>query len=250
MAIACGKDTTSSSTPNGPTMTTGGFPNGGGESFSGGRTSTGGSPSFGGTGGNRTTPVDGGHRDAGKVRDGGRGPVDEDAGSVNCSSQGRRAFPTFDRTCSTDEDCALVTHSSDCCGGIALMGISAGEKERFLADEGRCDSQIPLCACASDSAFLDDGTVLQSTTGNWAGVTAVCDANQCESRYTGKLFQCGSDTCREGQICEHDMGGTHATPVLFCEDDPGCAQGCSHCPSGCPGCVENDAGNVSIYCSE
>lgn len=204
----------------------------------------GGSSTSRGAGGSGSVAVDGGSRlGRGAGRDGGSTP-DQDAGSVNCA-----AFPSFNRACSSNDDCALVIRLTDCCGDVALVGINVAEVDHYNADASRCDSQYPVCGCFGDSATLDDGTTRQSFTGDWSGVTAVCNAHQCESRYTEPAFHCGSEVCTAGQVCEHRYPGTGGSTsvTVGCSDNPECAQGCSHCRGGCFSC-SSDGGNVTVSC--
>jgi hypothetical protein len=66
-------------------------------------------------------------------------------------------FPSFDRQCNIDSDCALARHQTDCCGSIHVMGISSYEQARFDGAEARCEAQYPECMCIGNE-FADDMT--------------------------------------------------------------------------------------------
>ncbi|MCA9520511.1 MAG: hypothetical protein KC609_06045 [Myxococcales bacterium] len=67
-------------------------------------------------------------------------------------------YPTFDRQCGSDAECAIGLHATSCCGSMYAMGIRTSEKGRFDALEPICQAQLPLCGCFSESLELDDGT--------------------------------------------------------------------------------------------
>jgi len=128
--------------------------------------------------------------DAGMEGDGGSGEdggtttdagTDDDAGTsdagldVMCPSR----FPTFDRSCTTADDCVAVTHQTDCCGNTRVMGIAAPERSRFDAAEAICRSQYPACGCPAGPPRADDGTV--GTFGETPDLT--CDSGTCTTSF-------------------------------------------------------------------
>src|SRR5689334_24890492 len=58
-------------------------------------------------------------------------------------------FPTFDKTCSIADDCAIGIHQTNCCGDTVAIGLAKPELTRFTADERICVEQYPACACPS-----------------------------------------------------------------------------------------------------
>jgi hypothetical protein len=66
-------------------------------------------------------------------------------------------FPQFDKTCSNDDDCAVVIHTTDCCGNSVALGINEVEVDAFEAAEAICDSQYPPCGCPAGPTLAEDG---------------------------------------------------------------------------------------------
>ena len=66
-------------------------------------------------------------------------------------------FPMFDKSCVEDSDCAVVIHTSDCCGNTVAWGLNAGEVEAFDAAEAICDAQYPQCDCPAGPTVAEDG---------------------------------------------------------------------------------------------
>ena len=66
-------------------------------------------------------------------------------------------FPMFDKSCIEDSDCAVVIHTSDCCGNTVAWGLNAGEVEAFDAAEAICDAQYPQCDCPAGPTVAEDG---------------------------------------------------------------------------------------------
>lgn len=82
---------------------------------------------------------------------------------VNCSPTKPSAFPTFDRSCSSLNDCSAVVHRVDCCGTVVITGIKSSELTRFNAAEQTCDSQYPACGCHNSPTMTDSGQTPTST---------------------------------------------------------------------------------------
>jgi hypothetical protein len=66
-------------------------------------------------------------------------------------------FPMFDKSCSGDNDCAVVVHTTDCCGNSVAIGINENEVDAFEAAEAICDSQYPPCGCPAGPTVAEDG---------------------------------------------------------------------------------------------
>lgn len=78
----------------------------------------------------------------------------------------------FDRTCTTDEDCAIGLHQSDCCGTVRAMGISTSAEDRFASMESVCAPTWPECDCMTRGTITDDD---ESFTG-LGEIVVACDA--------------------------------------------------------------------------
>ena len=66
-------------------------------------------------------------------------------------------FPTFDKTCSIADDCAIGIHQTNCCGATLAIGLARAELTRFAADEKVCVDQYPPCACPATPTAAEDG---------------------------------------------------------------------------------------------
>ncbi|HSS00847.1 MAG TPA: hypothetical protein VLM79_27505 [Kofleriaceae bacterium] len=66
-------------------------------------------------------------------------------------------FPTFDKTCSIADDCAIGIHQTNCCGATVAIGLAKAELVRFDADEKVCVDQYPPCACPATPTAAEDG---------------------------------------------------------------------------------------------
>jgi hypothetical protein len=155
------------------------------------------------------------------------------------------AFPSFDKRCASDADCALVTHTTDCCGGQVYMGIVHDEEERFAEAEAICSSQYPPCGCAAQGALTEEGTLVP-----WQNVGYIvvnCVEGECTSRYTG-MWMCGDQTCTADQYCSVVIGGpAGSVPAYNCLSLGACNTcDCFGPPIGCD-CSE-EGGHVIITC--
>ena len=85
------------------------------------------------------------------------------------------SFPTFDKTCTSVDDCAISIHQINCCGAMLAIGMTKAEQARFAADEKVCVDQYPLCACPAMPTLAEDGQ------GATAGKTIVveCQSSKC-----------------------------------------------------------------------
>jgi hypothetical protein len=169
-----------------------------------------------------------------------------DAGAVRCTGT-NPTFPTFDKGCTTDTNCALVRHTTSCCGSQLFMGINHGEVARFQAAESICDAQYPACGCASQGASAEDGTLVPWGSENLIVVS--CDNGVCQSHYSGKTFPCGTATCTDQQYCSTFTGGPAGSPTSYnCVYLGGCTS-CS-CVGAATGCACNDSqGFITVSCA-
>ena len=136
-------------------------------------------------------------------------------------------FPSFDRTCGMDVDCAVVSHQVDCCGSRAALGVAAREVVRFSEAERACASMFPACDCAAQPTTADDGT-----TGS-GDARVACVAGQCTSTFAGGAAGDACDPssapCGPGLACCYPCGipGCTFTCEPACDPSmPGCVGGC------------------------
>ncbi|MBX7192007.1 MAG: hypothetical protein K1X94_08115 [Sandaracinaceae bacterium] len=64
---------------------------------------------------------------------------------------------TLVRSCSTDSDCEVVVHQSDCCGNTSALGVTHDEAARFDALEPICRDSYPPCGCPAHPTVTDSG---------------------------------------------------------------------------------------------
>jgi hypothetical protein len=107
--------------------------------------------------------LDGGGTDGGGT-DGGGTDGGIDAGSTDGGSDvGGDAgdpctlSPPLSDTCTTDADCIVVIHQTDCCGNTVADGALASEAVRFEAFEYACRASYPLCECPAGPTTTDSG---------------------------------------------------------------------------------------------
>lgn len=177
------------------------------------------------------------------------GVITTDAGvtdAVRCTGPDQ-TFPTFDKGCTNDASCALVRHTTSCCGSQLFMGINHAELARFQAAESICDAQYPACGCASQGADAEDGTMVPWGSENLIGVS--CVNGTCRSHYTGNTFQCGTSMCTDQQYCSMYTGGPAGSPTTYsCNYLGGCTS-CS-CIGGIQFCTcTEDQGFIKVSCA-
>ncbi len=109
--------------------------------------------------------------------------VSADAGSqvVQCFPA-PVSFPSFDRRCSTRDDCTMVLHMTDCCGTLQAIGIRNGEVPAFTAAEAQCQMQYPGCGCAGRGVLDDDN---QPSRMGRDGIVVNCVSGSCRTSVTG-----------------------------------------------------------------
>ena len=130
-----------------------------------------------------------------------------DAGpTVQCAGA-PAAFPSFDRSCAQDSDCAVAIHQINCCGSHLAWGIQASALAAFTAAEATCDAQYPKCGCPAFQTMAEDGFGTFDST----AFAARCDAGTCRSFVPGAKAECTSS------------GMTAPLPVKTCASDNDCA---------------------------
>ncbi len=207
----------------------------------GGTTSSGGSVSNGGAISGSGGSIAGGS--GGTSSGGASGGT---AGTYQCSGDGSE-FETFDKSCTTVEDCALVSHTLSCCGDTLQMGINESELARFATVEGYCSAQFPACGCAAQGVSAEDGTLVMY--GSEDQIVLECtDAGECKTRYSGQTFPCANSVCTDQQTCYVTIGGAAGSePSGYCNPNLGCTSCACISSTGCS-CTEQD-GHVMVTCA-
>lgn len=102
------------------------------------------------SGGIDAGPGDGGPGDGGGSMDAGPDATG-DAGDPCTLS------PPLSDTCTTDADCIVVIHQTDCCGNTVADGALASEAVRFETFEYACRASYPDCKCPAGPTTTDSG---------------------------------------------------------------------------------------------
>jgi hypothetical protein len=172
---------------------------------------------------------------------------------VQCGPGGTPSFPTFDKSCSTDADCALAVHTLSCCGNVLVMAVNKAAIPAFQAAESTCESQFPGCGCASNSVGFENGVAYGDTGNPTAAAAASCTGHSCIGTYTGPTFACGDRVCAQGaDYCEVFSSADGAPPTYECvftgvlAADAGVACGSFAIAAGCT-CAQSQ-GNVTVTC--
>ncbi len=99
-------------------------------------------------------------------------------GDVMCVPEngGEPSFPSFDKSCNTVDDCALVFHQVDCCGNAEAWGINLSELPAFDEAEAICQSQYPGCGCPNGPPLAEDGNSAWND-----AIDVKCEGGQCMS---------------------------------------------------------------------
>jgi len=118
-----------------------------------------------------------------------------DARATSCVS-----LLSLDRACAKDDDCAVVTRRTSCCGPRRAVGINKTAKPAFDPLEKACEATFGLCLCAPGPVVTDDGSTLTG------GAKVACVNGACTS-YVGA---CGKP-CTGGATCQACTGGGKAS---------------------------------------
>lgn len=224
----------------------------------GGATSTGATSSTGGAVGSGGAVGNGGVVASGGVVGSGGGTVPPPGGTtgtggfdtsgVQCDAS-PAVFPTFETGCTDTSNCVLVSHQTDCCGSILMMGINHSEESRFAALETFCDSQYPACGCASFNVSAEDGTTVPSDA--QSKIIVSCNNGTCTSQYSGQTLACGdTKVCTDMQYCSVQKSVTTGSATYDCLVPPTNCTGCgcfSVLQVGCS-CVETN-GIATVSCA-
>ena len=92
---------------------------------------------------------------------------------------GTYAFPSFDKSCATDNDCIVKFHTIICCGTQTAWGVNAAARAAFESAETACDAAYPGCGCPTGATTAEDGKT--SLAGDGSDFFASCTAGQCHS---------------------------------------------------------------------
>jgi hypothetical protein len=63
----------------------------------------------------------------------------------------------IDRSCTTDADCLVRLHQTDCCGNAVMIGIRTSALGAYNAGEPACMASYPACGCPAGLPTTDSG---------------------------------------------------------------------------------------------
>jgi hypothetical protein len=154
--------------------------------------------------------------------------ANSDAGADGtAASNACQQIAALDHSCATDADCAAVHHMTNCCGGMAWIGVRTSERTRFATLEQQCIDSYPACGCFDGRDSTDDGSRLPPG----SAAAATCVAGVCKTYAPGCGAPCASgSSCR---ICtDTATGAVTSTCALQCTNDSMCDAGASRCSLG------------------
>jgi hypothetical protein len=150
-------------------------------------------------------------------------PAKVDGGDPPC-----QLVIALDRSCGSDADCVAVHHATNCCGGLAWIGIHVSEQQRFASLETQCRASFPPCGCADSRDSTDDGSRITPP----ATAAAFCEAGLCKTYAAACGHACpAGSSCR---ICTDAATGVVASSCApQCTSDATCTDpAASHCNQG------------------
>src|SRR5215831_19683251 len=118
----------------------------------------------------------------------GRGGAGGAAGATACAEA-----TALDRSCASDGDCVAVVHETNCCGGLAWIGIRKTQQAAFTALEAQCQASYPGCGCFDGRDGADDGSRIPAN----GMAAASCQAGTCKTYAPA----CGH-ICPSGSSCQ------------------------------------------------
>jgi hypothetical protein len=126
-------------------------------------------------------------------------------GATTCSlGQECTGFPTsgFPRNATAVNNCAGMSHQTDCCGSLLIFGINHGSRTTLCPAETACRAQYPNPAgCDSKTIKTDTG----ETTTNPNDVRVRC-VNPSSGTCTCETFVCTKDACRATSVAVGSCG--------------------------------------------
>ena len=88
--------------------------------------------------------------------------VDTGAPAADTGSGPCAYVDTLDRGCTTDGDCAIGLHQTNCCGSSVMIGYRSTHTE-VPALESQCMASYPACSCPATLPTTDSGETVTDT---------------------------------------------------------------------------------------
>jgi hypothetical protein len=123
------------------------------------------------------TEDNGGGHDAADAFDAADGQEEtDDDGKVDCD-YGDAFVNQFDRSCGSNDDCAIGLSGANCCGTMMAVGINHLEQDRFKTSWATCATELERCRCPVGPTEVDDG----NTTTDHGLVEVACTDGSCRT---------------------------------------------------------------------
>lgn len=88
---------------------------------------------------------------------------------------------TIDRTCSTDADCHVGLHQTDCCGSSVMIAFRDTQHGLYASSESACMASYPGCGCPAMLPTTDSGETVTDTSMVLSGCITVGPGGRCET---------------------------------------------------------------------
>ncbi len=108
--------------------------------------------------------------------------TESDAGSdAGAAPTACEQVEAIDRSCASDDDCAIGLHQTDCCGSVLVFAYRATEQPIYAARESECQASYPACMCAPMFPVADSGEPVSDSMDAQAACVTRGGARQCQS---------------------------------------------------------------------
>ncbi len=77
-----------------------------------------------------------------------------------------------DRTCTANQDCAVVDHTNDCCGTFVEQGVRVTEVNNVINEEAAANAGCNICKCPAGQTEDENGA-------SGGAYIASCDDGLC-----------------------------------------------------------------------
>ncbi len=76
-------------------------------------------------------------------------------GSIGMCPSGN--FPTYEKGCTTNDNCSFGLHQVDCCGTLSAIGFNHSFKTAFDSAEQTWQASCPACGCMAGPTKAESG---------------------------------------------------------------------------------------------
>lgn len=86
---------------------------------------------------------------------------------------------TIDRGCTTDADCSVGVHQTDCCGNSVMLGYRTTDHLVYTNGESACQASYPGCGCPAGLPVTDSEETVTDTSAVLAACVSRGPRNVC-----------------------------------------------------------------------